>query len=266
MDSTALFGRYWAADSPLHRLDPRTKLLGTLLVVITLFVAQRPLSLGLLALVILSLFALARIPLSQGFHSIAPLFFIVALTGLFNLFFVQGGEVCWQWGWLVITQDGIKTALFIAVRLTLLLLTGSLLTLTTKSLDMTDAIERLLTPLARLGVPAHEFAFVIGVALRFLPEFAQELQDIRVAQVSRGARFSTSPVKGGISALSSLLIPLFASVFRHADTLSAAMESRCYHGAQGRTSLHSLRFRPIDAYAAIALLALLAVVIVLNII
>lgn len=264
MNNTALFGRYWSAKSLVHDLDPRTKILGTLALVILLFITQTPWALALLALVILGLFALAHIPFIQALRSIAPLSFIVLLTALLNLFFVQGGAVYIDWGWLTISQDGIRFAIFIAVRLTLLLLTGSLLTLTTKSLAITDAIERLLTPLARFGLPAHEFAFVMGVALRFLPEFALEFNDIRVAQISRGARFSTSPIKGGLSALSSLLVPLFTSVFRHADTLSAAMESRCYHGAIGRTNLHPLHFGKRDAAAALFLVIVFTAVITLN--
>lgn len=232
--------------------------------VVTLFVAQRPLSLGFVAVAVLLLFAFARVPLLQAFRSIGPLFFIVILTGLFNLLFVQGGTVYVDWGWAAISEGGIYQALFVAVRLTILLLAGSLLTLTTETLQMTDAIERLLTPFARFGLPAHEFAFVMGIALRFLPEFAQEFNDIKIAQISRGARFSTSPIKGGISALTSLLVPLFASVFRHAETLSAAMESRCYHGAIGRTSLHPLRFTKADGGAALFLVALLILVVVMN--
>lgn len=265
MSANALFGRYWPAESPIHRLDPRTKVLGTLVLVVALFAAQGPWGLAACALFILALVPLARIPLGQALRSIAPLSFIVVLTALFNLLFVQGGQVYVDWGWLRISHDGAMLALFVAVRLALLLLAGSLLTLTTTSMDITEAFERLLTPLARFGLPAHEFAFVLGTALRFLPQFAEEFQRIRAAQLARGAKLATSPLRTGSAAVSSLLVPLFASVFRHADTLSAAMEARCYHGAQGRTRLNPLRFQGRDAVAAVALAALLAAVIILNI-
>ena len=263
MPTGALFGRYWEAESPVHRLDPRIKIIGTLLLVIAALCAGNFPALGLLAVCIACFFALARVPLVQALRSIAPLTFIVVLTALFNLFYVQGGEVYVSWGWVTISAEGVRLAAFMAVRLTLLLLAGSLLTLTTTSLDITEATERLLGPLSRIGVPAHEFALVMGIALRFLPQFAEEFRIIRTAQLARGAKLATSPVKGGLAGLTSLLVPLFASAFRHADTLSAAMDARCYHGAEGRTRLNPLRYRARDAIALAILVALLALTIAL---
>ena len=260
----ALFGRYWEADSPIHRLDPRIKVTGTLLLVVTVFCAGNFPALGLVALAMAAMLLLARIPLAQALRSIAPLSFIIALTALFNLFFVQGGETYVDWGWLAISQEGVRLAAFMAVRLTLLLLAGSLLTLTTTSLDITEALEHMLAPFAKLGVPAHEFSLVLGIALRFLPQFAEEFQTIRTAQLARGAKLATSPVKGGLSGLTSLLVPLFASAFRHADTLSSAMDARCYHGATGRTRLNPLRYSARDAVATGALAALLAATIAVS--
>ena len=265
MGNDALFGRYWAADSPVHRLDPRTKLIGTIALVVITFSAGNFWALGFVAVIVVALFALARIPFTQALRSIAPLAFIIVLTALFNLFFVQGGEVYVDWGWLTISAEGAKLAAFTAIRLTLLLLSGSLLTLTTTTLDITEAFERLLGPLRRIGVPAHEFALVMGIALRFLPQFVDEFRTIRAAQLSRGAKLASSPTKSGLSSLTSLLVPLFASAFRHADTLSAAMDARCYHGAEGRTRLHPLAFGKNDAIAACALAATLAITIILSV-
>ena len=265
MSTNAMFGRYWEADSPIHRLDPRTKIVGTALLVVTVFCAGNFTALAAVAVFTVGMFALARIPFLQALRSIAPLTFIIVLTALFNLFYVQGGTVYLDWGWLRISQEGVRQALFVAVRLTLLLLSGSLLTLTTTSLDITEALEQLLSPLARIGVPAHEFSLVMGIALRFLPQFVDEFQTIRAAQLARGAKLATSPVKGGPSGLTSLLVPLFASAFRHADTLSAAMDARCYHGAMGRTRLNPLRFARADTVALAALVALLVACIVLSI-
>ena len=265
MPTGALFGRYWEAESPVHRLDPRVKIVGTLLLIVTVFCGGNFAALGLIALFVAGFFAAARVPLTQALRSIAPLSFIIVLTALFNVFSVQGGPVYVDWGWLTISQEGIRLAVFMAVRLTLLLLAGSLLTLTTTSLDITEAMERLLSPLARIGVPAHEFSLVIGIALRFLPQFAEEFRTIRTAQLARGAKLATSPVRGGLSGLSSLLVPLFASAFRHADTLSSAMDARCYHGATGRTRLNPLHFTRRDAVALAILVVLLVATIVLSI-
>ena len=266
MGNNAIFGRYWATDSPLHRLDPRTKLLGTIVLVVITFCAGNFWALGFVALLVVGLFAVARIPLGQALLSIAPLAFIIVLTALFNLLFVQGGEVYADWGWIKLTSEGCRTAAFIAIRLTLLLLSGSLLTLTTTTLDITEAFERLLMPLRRIGVPAHEFALVMGIALRFLPQFIDEFRTIRAAQISRGAKLASSPTKSGLSGLTSLLVPLFASAFRHANTLSAAMDARCYHGADGRTRLHPLVFGRNDAFAALVLALSLAATIALSLV
>lgn len=264
MSGNALFGRYWAGDSVVHRLDPRTKVLATLFVVAMIFCASNAAALAFVALFLIAVILAARIPLLQALRSIAPLLFVVVLTGLFNLLFVQGGQTYVDWGWLRISEAGVQQAAFVSVRLVLLLLAGSLLTLTTTSMDITEAIEKLLQPLASVGVPAHEFAFVMATALRFLPQFVDEFQQIRVAQVARGAKLSTGTMRSGMASVTSLVIPLFTSVFRHADTLSDAMEARCYHGAKGRTRLHPLKLTSRDAVATAALLAAFAATIALS--
>ena len=264
MKPGALFGRYWEANSPIHRLDPRTKITGTFLFVVTIFCAWNFPALGLLALCTCAFFILARVPLLQALRSIAPLSFIIVLTAVFNLFYIQGGTVYVDWGWCAISEEGVRQAAFVAIRLTLLLLSGSLLTLTTTSLDITESLERILAPFARIGLPAHEFSLVMGIALRFLPQFAEEFATIRAAQLARGAKLTTSPVRGGLSGLTSLLVPMFASAFRHADTLSSAMDARCYHGANGRTRLNPLRFESRDAVALVVLVVLLALTIALS--
>ena len=264
MNNDALFGRYWAADSLVHNLDPRTKLLGTFALVIITFSANGFLAIFLAGAAILALFEIAHIPLAQAFRSILPLVFIIVLSALFNLFFVRGGTVYVDLGWLTISSEGIRMAVFIAIRLTLLLLSGSLLTLTTTTLDITEAFEYLLSPLRKYNVPVHEFAMVMGIALRFLPQFVDEFRTIRAAQISRGARLASSPTKSGLSSLTSLLVPLFTSAFRHADTLSAAMDARCYHGAENRTRLRPLKFSDYDAYAVCALMVVLTLVVLVG--
>ena len=258
MSSNALFGRYWSGESTVHALDPRTKVAGTLVFVIATFCAGNFPALGLVAVFLAAVIACSRIPLVQVLRSIAPLAFIIVLTVLFNLFFVQGGTTYISAGPLFVSHDGVRSAVFIGIRLTLLLAGGSLLTLTTTTLDVTHAFESLLEPLSHLRVPTHEFALVMGIALRFVPQFAEELAIVRAAQTARGAKLSTSVVKGGLAGIASLVVPLFASAFRHADTLSAAMDSRCYHGGVGRGRLNPLAFGRRDAVAACALTALLA--------
>ena len=264
MSGNALFGRYWPADSPLHRLDPRTKLIGAIALVVALFCSSTPLELAIVTVFVCVLFPIARISPLQALRSIAPLSFIIVLTGLFNLLFVQGGEVYADWGWVRLTSDGVGAAAFVAVRLAVLLLSGSLLTMTTTTLDITEAFERILAPLARIGAPAHEFAFIMGVSLRFLPQFVDEFHFIRASQVARGAKLATSPTRGGLAGLTSLIVPLFTSAFRHADTLSAAMEARCYHGAVGRSRLHPLAFAMRDGIAAGVITVLLVAVLSLS--
>ena len=264
MGYDAIFGRYWAADSIVHRLDPRTKLVGTIALVVIVFCAGNFWALALVAAAVIALFALARIPFSQALRSIAPLLFIIVFTTLFNLLFTQGGDVYLDWGWARVSADGVRMAVFVAVRLTLLLLSGSLLTLTTTTLDITEAFETLLGPLRRIGVPAHEFALVMGIALRFLPQFIDEFHTIRTAQAARGAKLASAHSRSGLAGLTSLLIPLFTSAFRHADTLAGAMDARCYHGAEGRSHLHELAFEARDAGAGIFLTATLAGVVALS--
>jgi len=258
MPETAIFGKYWPADSPIHALDPRTKLLGTLALMATVFCASTYAALVLAAAFIMLFFIMAAIPLKQAAASIAPLTFIVLITALLNVFFVQGGTLYVSCGFLQISEAGIRSALFLSARLLLLLFGASLLTLTTSALDITDAFERLLNPLRRIGFPAHEFAMIMGIALRFLPQFAEESRTIHAAQVSRGGTFSGNPLQGGLRFLASMTIPLFASAFRHAETLSFAMDARCYHGGEGRSRLNPLQFTSLDTYAVIALALMFA--------
>lgn len=265
MSSKALFGQYWPGKSTLHRMDPRTKLVLSFALMIVTFCAANYGGLILVGAFVIGCYAMARIPLGQALRSIAPLLFIVVITALLNVFFVQGGTVYLQWWIFCISEAGVASAAFIACRLLLLLLGVSLLTLTTTALDITDAFEHLLAPFARIGLPAHELAMMMGIALRFLPQFAFELTCVYRAQISRGATFSGSLKKRG-RMLTSLIIPLFTSAFRHAETLSSGMEARCYHGGNGRTRLHPLCYSRRDLGAAAAIAGLLVLVVGANLV
>ena len=248
------FGSYVPGTSPVHKLDARAKLLlGCAFIVITLN-ARSFLALIPVALFVMGAYALARIPARKALRSLAPLMFIVVIASIMNLFVVQGGPVYFEWAFIRISEQGVLTCLLIACRLVLMMAGMSLVTLTTMTLD----------PFARFGVPAHEIGMIMGIALRFMPQFATEFSSIREAQLARGAGLKTSPVRGA-QMLSSLMTPLFTSVFRHAETLSAAMEARCYHGKEGRTRLHPLSFAPRDGVACALVAVLLACVIAVNV-
>lgn len=260
MPDITVVGQYWPGTSPLHRMDARAKLLLSLALMAVIFVAQSFWGLLVCAIFIGGFFALAGIPLGSALKSIAPLAFIVVFTALLNIFFVQGGTVYFEWWIIRISEAGLWQAAFIACRLLLLLLGMSLLTLTTATLDITDAFEYLLKPFARIGVPAHELSMMMGIALRFMPQFVFEMQTIYRAQVSRGATFS----KGRINMLTSLMVPLFTSAFRHAETLSSAMDARCYHGGVGRTRLKPLAYSRLDAIGLSVIAGMLVCVIATN--
>ena len=264
MAKQVTFGQYWAADSPIHALDPRTKLAGLAVMMAAIFLAGTYPAQAAMAAIVAVLLAVARIPLRVALRAVAPLAFIILFTVVFNLFFVQGGAVYAKAGPFVVSEQGIHQALFLGIRLLLLLVSATLVTLTTTTLDITDAIERFLSPLARFGVPAHEFSMVMGIALRFLPEFVEELRTIRAAQLARGATITSNPFNGGLAGLSSIMVPLFTSAFRRAETLSNGMDARCYHGGEGRTRLAPLSFGMRDAVAVMVLACMAAASIALT--
>ncbi len=258
------FGSYCPGTSCVHRMDPRAKLLLGCVFIGVLLSAQVPAALAVGALFVVGFYLAARIPASKAIQSLAPLLAIVVIVAVLNLFTATGGEVLVDWGILKIREGGVHACLFMGARLTIMMLGMSLITLTTMTNDLTEALERLLSPFARFGLPAHELGMIMGIALRFMPQFASELVTIYHAQISRGAKLSNSPVRG-IRMLSSLMVPLFTSVFRHAETLSSAMDARCYHGGEGRTRLHPLRFSGVDAAAVATMAALAACVIAANV-
>lgn len=257
------FGSYVPGASFVHKLDPRAKLLLGCVFIVALLCAGNAASLAVAAVFVLLAYLVAHIPVRRAMQSLAPLMLIVLLVAVLNLFTVQGGTVFFEAGFLRISQAGAGAAAFMAVRLTIMMLGMSLITLTTPTIDLSEAFESLFRPLERFGFPAHELGMIMGIALRFMPQFATELSAVHNAQLSRGARLGSSPVKG-VHMVSSLAVPLFASVFRHAETLSAAMDARCYHGGNGRTHLKPLKFTHRDALAACFVAALAAAMAVLS--
>ena len=257
------FGSYCPGDSVIHRMDPRAKLLLGFVFLILSLAADSWRALAAVAVFVIACLAISRVPAERIWRSTAPLLGIVVLVALVRLAVDAGGTVIVALGPLGITTAGLSSCVFIAVRLTLMMLGMSLITLTTTTLDLTAGFERLMQPFARFGLPAHELGMMLGLALRFMPEFAGEMRDTYNAQVSRGAQL-TGGVTGRVRMLASVAVPLFASVFRRAETLSQAMDARYYHGERGRTRLHPLRYTRVDAAGAAAVVCLTVAVLLLR--
>ena len=257
-------GQYFSGRSPLHRMDPRGKILLTVAYIVALFLPKTWPGLGLAAAVPLAAYLIARIPLRYIWKSLKPVLFIAAFTALINLFYNSRGTVLFQWWIFTVTDLGINTTVFIVARITLLILGSSLLTYTTTPTDLTDAIERLLTPLKWLHLNVHELAMMMTIALRFIPTLIEETDKIMSAQKARGADMESGGLIKRIRALLPVLIPLFVSSFRRAYDLSLAMECRCYRGGEGRTRMKQLKWGWRDLAAALIIVALIAGVILLN--
>ena len=250
-------GQYFPGDTPVHRLDPRTKLILVILYIVALFQANAWPSYLLLILVTLISMGIAHISPKNIFKGLKPMLFIIALTAVLNLFYTQGTPV--REGW-IITWEGIDRAVKMMLRITLLITGTFLLTYTTSPMALTDGLEMLLKPLKKLKVPVHEMTLMMSMALRFIPTLIEETDKIMSAQKARGADFETGSLTQRAKALLPILVPLFVSSFRRADELAIAMESRCYHGGEGRTRMTQLKFGGND-YIALLLGVLLVVAI-----
>jgi len=258
-------GQHFPGHSILHRCDPRLKLVATIAYIVVLFVAPNPLGLALSILLLAALYKVAQIPGKMILKSLKPIVPIVIFTAVLNLFFVTGqGEPLVHFWILNIYVEGVKYAILLAVRVCALIAGTSLLTYTTSPIVLTDAIESLLRPLAKLHFPVHELAMMMSIALRFIPTLIEETDKIMSAQKARGADFESGNIFQRAKALVPILVPLFISAFRRADELATAMECRCYHGGEGRTALHVLRYQVADFVVLAAFVALAAGLIVLK--
>ena len=260
------FGQYFPGRSLLHRLDPRIKILSVIFLIVWIFMAEHILSYALLLATCLGLILVAALPLKTVFRSIRGIFIILLITALINLFLTKGeGEPLWNWGVLSIYEEGIWRAVKMFLRITILLImTSVVLTYTTSPIDLTDGIERLLSPLAVIHVPVHDFAMMMSIALRFIPTLIEETDKIMSAQKARGADFSSGGIIKRIKALLPVLIPLFISAFRRAEELATAMECRCYRGGKGRTRMKVLHFHLRDGLFMLFMIVLGAGVILIN--
>jgi energy-coupling factor transport system permease protein len=251
---TVAIGQYVVGDSVVHRLDPRTKILAVLLLMITLFTVRGWAPYSVLAVLVVGAYPLAGISPRYMWRSLRPVLFILFFTVTINLFWTRG-EVVWRFWRLAVTREGLELAGTMSARLMLLVTSAALLTLTTSPISLTDGLERLLTPGKRIGIPAHELALMLTIALRFIPTLIDEAEKIMKAQMARGADFAQGGLVQRARSLLPLLVPLFVSSFRRADELATAMEARCYRGGEGRTRLRELRFSGLDAAAGVVLAA-----------
>ena len=254
-------GQFFPGDTVVHRLDPRTKIVLLIVYIVTLFQAVSWWSYALVVLVTVLAMVLGHITPKNIFKGLKPMLFIIVLTALLNIFYTQGTPIVEGW---IVTWEGIGRSVQMILRIVLLITGTFLLTYTTSPIALTDGLEKLLSPLKKLKVPVHEMTLMMSMALRFIPTLIEETDKIMSAQKARGADFETGSLMQRAKALLPILVPLFVSAFRRADELAVAMESRCYHGGEGRTRMKQMKLQGID-YAAFALGALfLAAVIVLR--
>ncbi|MGI6151717.1 MAG: energy-coupling factor transporter transmembrane component T family protein [Christensenellales bacterium] len=254
-------GQYYPTDSPVHRLDPRIKILLTLAYVVLVFLVTNWLGYGFLLLGITLACVLSKVPFPYLLKSLRPLRFILIFTFVLNLLFTGGNEVWLGWWIFRITAEAFNRALFFSLRMVFLVAGTSMLMLTTSPITLTDGLERLLSPLKVFRFPSHELAMMMTIALRFIPTLLDEADKIMKAQMARGADFESGRLFARAKAMVPLMVPLFVSSFRRADELAMAMESRCYHGGAGRTRMRVLRLKWQDLLSVALLAALFAVTI-----
>jgi len=256
MLSDITLGQFYPGNSLIHRLDPRTKIIWTLLFIITVFLAEGTFSYLFLIGLVFGIIGLSHLPVGMVLRSLKPLAFIIVLTLGIHVVTGIGSDVLYKWHFITITREGIELGIKMSLRLILLLVISSILTFTTSPIVLTDGLEALLRPFKRLGVPAHELAMMMTIALRFIPTLLDETDKIIKAQTARGADFNSGNLLQKAKNMLPVLIPLFISAFRRADELAIAMEARCYRGGEGRTRMHELVYGRED-YGSFAALVIL---------
>ncbi|MBE5844941.1 MAG: energy-coupling factor transporter transmembrane protein EcfT [Butyrivibrio sp.] len=256
-------GQYYQTESVLHRLDPRVKIVGTLLFLVSLFIVDNFIGYILAGLFLLIAIKLSRVPLKFIFKGMKAIYLLLLITMLFNLFLTPGTPIFTFWK-LKITIEGVKIAAMMGVRLVFLITGSSLMTLTTTPNQLTDGLEKLMNPLKKVHVPVHEISMMMSIALRFIPILLEETDKIMKAQMARGADFESGSLINRAKSLIPLLVPLFISAFRRANDLAMAMEARCYRGGEGRTKMKPLIYRKIDFVAYIVIVVYLVLCIALG--
>ncbi|MBA4537046.1 energy-coupling factor transporter transmembrane protein EcfT [Bacillus aquiflavi] len=259
-----IFGRYVPADSLVHRMDPRSKLLLIFLFVGIVFIANNGLTYAVLGAFTLFMIILSKIQIRFLYAGLKPVLWLVAFTLLLHLFLTKEGELLFQLGWIKIYEEGLRQGLFISMRFFFLILMTSLLTLTTTPIEITDGLESLLNPLRKIKFPVHELALMMSISLRFIPTLMQETDKIMKAQMARGVEFSSGPIKDRVKSVIPLLIPLFVSSFKRAEELAVAMEARGYRGGVGRTKYRQLRWGILDTLMLLSLGLVTVILVILR--
>lgn len=256
-------GQYYPADSVIHKLDPRVKLAGTLIFIISLFAFHSVEAYIVATVFLASMIKTSKVPLKFMMKGLKSIIMLLMITVIFNLFLIQGTPVIRIWK-LTITKEGIETAVFMAVRLIYLIIGSSIMTLTTTPNNLTDGLEKSLSPLRKIRVPVHEIAMMMSIALRFIPILLEETDKIMKAQMARGADFESGSLIQKAKNMIPLLVPLFISAFRRANDLAMAMEARGYHGGEGRTKMRPLVYAGRDRAAYLILLVYLMIMFAAN--
>ncbi len=257
-------GQYYPGSSWVHKLDPRIKIIATLLYIVALFVVHDFIGFAIAFVALAAIIAISKVPLRFILKGLKPVFIIIAFTLIVNLFMIKG-EVLVQFGIFHITREGVRMAAFMGIRLVLLIIGSSMPTLTTRPIGLTDGIEALLSPFKKIGLPAHELAMMMTIALRFIPTLLEETDKIIKAQQARGADFESGNIMRRAKALIPILVPLFISAFRIAQDLAMAMEARCYGSGIKRTRMNAMKLGKRDLAASILLAAFLAIIILQRI-
>ena len=256
-------GQYYPVDSPIHRLDPRIKIILTLLMIVAVFMTQTLVGYALILLFVFFTAKLSHVPFKMLMKGLKPLRFILILTFLLNLFFTPGTEL-FHISFVSVSQEGLRQSIHYSLRLVFLVVSTSLLTLTTSPIALSDGLELLLSPLRVIHFPAHELAMMMSIALRFIPTLLEETDKIMKAQKARGADFESGNLLARAKAMVPLLVPLFVSAFRRAGDLAMAMEARCYHGGENRTRLRVLKITRADILSLIVMALVIVCIILLN--
>ncbi|MGI6097907.1 MAG: energy-coupling factor transporter transmembrane component T family protein [Dethiobacteria bacterium] len=265
MSRSITFGHYIPGDSFLHQLDPRIKLIILILSIAALFLVEHLIGFIIIGGFLFFFLITSGTPLRYFLRGVRPILLIILFTVVLHIFFTKGGEVLFRLGPVTIESDGVYLASFMAIRLILLVLMTTLITLTTSPLALTDGVEYLLRPFRRLGVPAHDMAMMMTIALRFIPTLMEESEKIMKAQMARGADFSSGNIIRKAKSLVPILVPLFVSAFRRADELAVAMEARCYRGGENRTRMRELHVRWVDVVSLFVVLMLMCLLIYVRI-
>lgn len=264
--NNSVFGQYYLADSIIHKLDPRLKITALLMILITVFFDAGFIGYGIIGIFAIILFLLSKLPMKRIIKAMKPMIFMMVFLFIFNVLLLRQGILLYKIGPFSIYSGALHQSAYIVVRLILIIIFTTILTSTTKPLDMTLGLERLLSPLKKIGFPVYEVSMMISVALRFIPTLIEETQRIMKAQASRGADFNEGTLKEKITAIISLIIPLFISAFQRADDLANAMESRNYQPGAMRTRYHQLKWRYYDSFASLSVFLLMLIIITMSVI